>query len=283
MTKETADATWMLDDGTLVTAATTVDIIPAVTGTPLVGRSTSSDDPGPLLRCDLGRCYKFVSVDGFLTQSGAKMLFLSDDPAGLSVSQLDAKLDTMFTRHPDLEVIWLPANEITGSGAPTGAAATAYINKTKAQRAATDHYPQCRMGVNLTAFGVRSGRHLPIAGVAEFLEVITASLYNPGRGNLPPKWDPYPEYVDPVLDVVEDWGHLPFGSGECGSPISPTDPTKRPAYFAGFFRYSRDECARRGIPYLGGSYWNAQKDGGPDNRLLNDNPLTAQAIKTVFA
>lgn len=259
------------------------DTVP--TATPLVGRSTSDDDPGPLLQCDLGRVYKFAAVDGYLAESGAKMLFLSDDPGVSTASQLDAKLDAMFTRHPDLQVIWLPANEITGSNAPTGSAATAYVEKTRSQRTATDHYPQCQMGVNLTAFGVRTGRHLPIAGVAEFLQAITSSCYNPGRTKTPPVWDPYPNYMADILDVVEDWGHLPFGMGEFGSPISPTDPNKRPSYFGGLLRWTRAECAVRGIPFLGGSYWNAQKNeaGAPNNRLLTDNPLTANAVKTAFA
>jgi hypothetical protein len=278
---ETLTGTAILSDGTSLTQSVTVNVTTGAAPTPLLGRSSSNNDHGPLTQCSLVRDYQFGAVDADLAESGASALFLSDEGGVSTAAQLDSKLAALFVKHPTTVVYYSPENEVTANDL-TAAQAAAYIEKTRTMRIICNKYPNAYMAINLTAYGVRQGRHLQLQPCAQYLEAITASCYNPGRSDTPPTWDAYPDYLDPLLDVARDWGRLPFGCGEFGNPISPTDPNKRPSYGAGMVRYLRDGCAARGVVFLGASWWDNQKAGGPNNRLSADNPLTAQAWKTAL-
>lgn len=248
------------------------------TGIALPGRSASSNDHGPLTQCDIVRVYNFGAVDGELSTSGATALMVSDEGGVQTASALDRALGSLSAKHPDTLVWYMPDNEITAAQL-TQSQANAHTAKLASMRPVVDKYPNARLSIDITAYGVRQGRHNILEPCKQYLHGLVSSCYNPGRDRSPPVWDPYPGYLDPVLDVVTAWGLPAFGCGEFGNPVDPRDPGKRPAYAKGAVQFMQDGCDARGLDFVGFCWWDNQKSGGPNNRLSADNPLTAQAWK----
>lgn len=249
---------------------------------PLIGRSSSNHDHGAITAAPLVRCYRFGEVASQIAQAGATHFYLSDEPGVTTATQLRNELDDLFDQYPNLTVDWMPENEITAWNNPSQATINAYIAKSEAHANVVADYPNVRMSVNLTAYGVRQNRHLGLAPIADHLDSAISSCYNPGRTDSPPTWDAYSFYMDPILDCLVSWGVPVFGVGEFGNPIMPGQPTRRPTYAAGFLKYVRGACQQRGLTFHGASWWDNQKSGGPDNKLLNDNALGAGSTATAW-
>lgn len=249
----------------------------------LVGRSSSNYDHGPLKNADVLRVYNFGAVDGEMAASPrTKVLLLSDDPGNPQGATLEGRLRGVLSKYVGLDlIVWLPENEVTARSHST-ASAQAYVAKTKAAREVTDKIDKAITSINVTTYGVKVDRHKPLfdAGVAQYLEAITSSCYNPGRDKSPPVWDSF-TYLDKVLDLLVEYEIDDFGVGEFGNPVDPRDPNKRPDYDGDFLEYIDAGCTRRGKRFRWASYWDSWKNedpSNPDNRLQNDNPRTAQAI-----
>lgn len=247
----------------------------------LLGRSASNYDHGPLNRADVDRIYQFGAVDGEVSKARPKAILLTDDGTSFSTANLESKFSGLTTKYPDILWVWLVENEVTAHD-HTATQAKAYVDKTRAHRAATDKFDNVITACNLTTYGVKTGRHLPLfdAGLADVIEAITSSCYNPGRNSTPPKWDTF-DYLDVVLDLLVEHDIDDFWVGEFGNPVDPNNPAKRPDYDGDFLEAIEAKLKQRGKKFRGASYWDSWKDESPtnpDNRLQNDSGRTAQAM-----
>lgn len=259
------------------------------TQTVLAGCSASDWNHGPMTAArNVARIFSFGQVDAEIAMSPkleTGVLLLSDDRAALTPAQLETRLRALLQAHPGVRVVWFPENEVTARSSISASDARNIVAKSAAHRVVTDKFDRVVNSIDLTSYGVKVGKHVPLtaAGIADTIEVLASSCYNPGRDSRPPVWDDY-GYLDVVLDVAVDWGVPEFWVGEWGNPVDPRDPSKRPQWNADFVAYVFAGCNARGVRLGGVSYWDQWKSGAPnDNRLQADNPRTAQAILDAVA
>lgn len=242
-----------------------------------MGRSSSDWNHGTLTQCDAVRLFRAGAVDSEMSLASPQVINLTDEPGITTASQLDNALVSIFSRYPDVLVRWAHKNEVTSDTLDIDA----YAQTVAQMRQVCDQYPNASMGIDLTAWGIRSGAADRFKVCAPSLEFVASSCYNPGRFDSPPSWDPYSLYLDPFLDLAQDWGVTEVDCWEFGNPIDPFNSATRPNYARGMARYLRDGATARGMQLMTCCWWDNMKQeaGSPDDRLQSDNPLTSDAWK----
>lgn len=256
---------------------------PTPVAVPLIGRSVSKYDHGALAKADLLRCYSFGAVFDDVRTAEAKRVYLSDEPLNPSPARLRTELQSLLSAFPGLEIVWLPENEITANNL-TSSQVAAYRTKSEGHAAVTEEFATVRAGINITQYGVRVGRHAAVMeACAPHLEIVTSSVYNPGRNKRNAQGQPAPVYDDPdyleeIIDVCVEYDVLVFGAGEFGTPVMPGQPGLRGDYLVSCVMKMDAYCTEVGVEFDGAAVWDSWKGEdpvNPDNRLLNDNALGA--------
>jgi hypothetical protein len=276
MTAKTAVATVTLDDGTTLTAQTTVNVFdPPPTDPMLVGWSMS-DEPHPGV-CGVSRIYDWQDSDlpTAVNTHRVKRIGLTSKDDTTNPAEVGRRIRDVLRRFPGLEVDYAHENEVDradhrADDIPRWAAEHKAIQDAiHVAFPADGSQGKVKTAIDLTAYATRElgvGRRmlLELQRIGALPDVLAASMYPAGRKDSPATESPMADHIDIFVDLAAEFGIRYVSCWEIGTPVS----TKydRPTLVAKWVRRLRDYSASKGVVARDFIYWDQEK---ADGRIKN--------------
>lgn len=287
---------------------------------PVIGVNTQSAEPNYYSTWPVARVYRLSHAATAVANYGCQIVAVTDDPnvsrsgGAAAATQLRNALEAFYygsgsAARQNVEYHFANGNEVdrefTSGSLPAAVVDTwrrmyDVVHERKAD--GTRRYPKASMWVDMTTWQVRTaGAGQRFKAIAPYLDGVAASLYPPGREADPVVFNPYHEFVDPVIVMTLDWRAsypnvqefacwefgIPFDhSGDNGEPNvgGTTDWTIRPAYVRGFLDYLHRRGRETGLRVREVCYWNEQSNPDIPNPFKHDRgrstPDTVTAWRT---